>query len=154
LEYDLDNTERLVRVLPELKKPSRKSGQREGYPDYIHQKSWKRIELKCLFVDNPNLALKRPPSKREPSARLREKMKDIEPSRDVLLVAAIRLERIEDQCLPVITDIEPFSMFECIKARDERLEESGKWINNKPYVMGKKGDYEPDTNFGKLKRIP
>ena len=46
-------------------------GERESYPDYIHM-SGKRIELKGLFVDNDELKLKRPPTKREPSARLKE----------------------------------------------------------------------------------
>ena len=32
-------------------------GDREGYPDYIHT-SGKRLELKLLFVDNPNIEMK------------------------------------------------------------------------------------------------
>ncbi|MGA2911468.1 MAG: hypothetical protein ABSE17_02420 [Candidatus Levyibacteriota bacterium] len=45
-------------------------GQRETYPDYLH-KSGKRVELKGLFVDNAELNLKRPPTKREQSARIK-----------------------------------------------------------------------------------
>jgi len=44
-----------------IKKSPGLIGQRESYPDYIHR-SGKRIELKGLFLDNPTLHLKRPPS--------------------------------------------------------------------------------------------
>ncbi|MBY0514948.1 MAG: hypothetical protein K2P78_13665 [Gemmataceae bacterium] len=44
-------------------------GEREGYPDYKHA-SGKRLELKLLYVDNPSLKMKKPPTPREPSARL------------------------------------------------------------------------------------
>ncbi|NCA75645.1 MAG: hypothetical protein EOM90_04870 [Alphaproteobacteria bacterium] len=144
-------------------------GERESYPDYIHV-SGKRIELKGLYVDNPALALKRPPTKREHSARLKENvtMDVIQPEKDVLLIAAVRLEKIGNACSPVIVDIGVFPMVECIKARDERLYASGgKWFNNVPKVISNKGfdklsngfplvdsDYEKDTNFGKLRRIP
>ena len=71
-------------------------------------------------------------------------------------------------CHPVIIDVELFSMIECIKARDSRLVNAGRWLNDKiPQVVkttlrGKfmrgepltDGDHEKDTNFGKLKRIP
>jgi hypothetical protein len=64
--------------------------------------------------------------------------------------------------------MELFPMFDCISARDERLKSSGgKWINGVPSVLSISGisksskgdlldsnDYKPDTNFGKLKRIP
>ncbi len=144
-------------------------GERESYPDYIHV-SGKRIELKGLYVDNPELELKRPPTKREHSARLKENvtMDFIQPENDVLLIAAVRLEKIEHYCSPVIVDIGVFSMVECIRARDSRLYSTGgKWINKIPKVISVKGtikrsngiyladsDYEKDTNFGKLKRIP
>ena len=42
-------------------------GEREGYPDYKHT-SGNRIELKLLYVDNPGLKMKKPPTPREPSA--------------------------------------------------------------------------------------
>ena len=38
-------------------------GDREGYPDYINT-SGKRLELKLLFVDNPNIEMKKPPTPR------------------------------------------------------------------------------------------
>lgn len=145
-------------------------GQRETYPDYVHV-SGKRVELKGLFVDNPELALKRPPTDREPSARLKEnvKMDVIDPANDALLVAAVQLRADETgQCSPYVTDIGVFSMVESVRARDRSLEErGGRWIHGVPKVVKKasmskfkagKGlqdsDFEKDTNFGKLKRIP
>jgi len=91
-------------------------GQRETYPDYVHV-SGRRVELKGLFVDNPLLALKRPPTDREPSARLKENvtMDIIDPANDALLVAAVQLRPDEEgQCSPYITDIGVFSMVECV----------------------------------------
>lgn len=145
-------------------------GQRETYPDYVHV-SGKRVELKGLYVDNPNLKLKRPPTKREPSARLKENvtMDDIVPQDDALLVAAAQLREDEhDQCSPYIIDICVLSMVECVRARDARLAEGGgMWIDGTPKVVKKTSmqkflagqpltnrDFEKDTNFGKLKRIP
>ncbi len=144
-------------------------GERESYPDYIHI-SGKRVELKGLFVDNPELKLKRPPTKREPSARLKENvtMDVIDPENDVLLIAAVQLQEVDHFCSPYIVDLAVLSIFECIKARDKRLADTGgKWIDGLPKVVSKKGadklkqgieltnaDYEKDTNFGKLKRIP
>ncbi len=145
-------------------------GQRETYPDYVHV-SGKRVELKGLFVDNPKLKLKRPPTRREPSARLKENvtMDDIHPKHDALLVAAAQLQPDErDQCSPYIIDIGVFSMVACVRARDARLAEAGgRWIGGVPKVVKKTSmrkfasgkhlsgqDFEKDTNFGKLKRIP
>ncbi len=167
LASDPENAEKLKHI--SLSKGPKKIGERESYPDYIH-KSGKRIELKGLFVDNPDLPLKRPPTAREPSARLKENVtiNDINPSKDALLVAAVRLQEIGKRCYPMIIDIEVLSMIECIRARDQRLvDTSGKWILGVPMVVSKRGqeklrknenlsdaDFEKDTNFGKLKRIP
>jgi hypothetical protein len=145
-------------------------GQRETYPDYIHV-SGKRVELKGLFVDNHELKLKRPPTKREPSARVKENvtMNHIDPRKDGLLVAAAQLQKDEEgKCSPYIIDIGVFSMVECVKARDARLaKDGGRWFGRVPKVVKKTSrrkyragkaltdeDFEKDTNFGKLKRIP
>ena len=144
-------------------------GQRESYPDYVHI-SGKRVELKGLFADNNNLKLKRPPTPREPSARLKENvtLDSIDPQNDVLLIAAVQLKEENGLCSPFIVDIEVLSMVECLRARDNRLYETGgKWIGKLPKVVSilgqkklKEGeslnddDFEKDTNFGKLKRIP
>ncbi len=145
-------------------------GQRESYPDYVHI-SGKRVELKGLYVDNPGLPMKRPPTEREPSARLKENvtMDVIDPANDALLLAAVRLqEDQEGKCSPHIIDIAVFSMVECVRARDERLRQAGgRWFDGIPKVVKKtsmhkwqagqnlgRADFEKDTNFGKLKRIP
>jgi hypothetical protein len=168
LASDRENASKLAGV--GLSKAPGVIGQREAYPDYVHI-SGRRVELKGLFVDNPDLALKRPPTDREPSARLKENvtMDVIDPANDALLVAAVQLRPDErEQCSPYITDIGVFSMVECVRARDKSLAtRGGRWISGVPKVvkkatMGKfkKGkrlqnsDFEMDTNFGKLKRIP
>ncbi len=145
-------------------------GQRERYPDYVHV-SGRRVELKGLFVDNPNLALKRPPTVREPSARIKENitMDIIDPANDALLVAAVQLRSdAEGHCSPYVIDVAVFPMVECVRARDKSLaERGGRWIDGIPKVVKKasetrfrdgkqlhSSDFEKDTNFGKLKRIP
>lgn len=142
---------------------------RESYPDYIHTSGY-RVELKGLFVDNPSLDLKRPSTRREPSARLKENItkENIDPEKDVLMLAAVQLREFDGLCYPVIVDIGIFSMIECTRARDDRLTRlGGRWRDGIPQVVKKASsakhrnglpladsDYEKDTNFGKLKRIP
>ncbi len=157
---------------------------REGYPDYRH-KSGLRVELKLLYIDNPKLKMKRPTTKREPSARLTQKVtvKNVVSATDAMLLVAYQLrayEKDKDSITPTIIDLEVFSMIELVEARDARLEESGgRWFGNyeTPCVPSNKGlrkrsqgkgldtssygrkesegkDFNEDTNFGKLKRIP
>lgn len=144
-------------------------GQREGYPDYLH-KSGYRVELKGLFVDNAALQLKRPPTRREPSARLKENVTvaQIEADKDVLMLAAVQLQEETGVCRPVVIEIGLFPMIECIEARDKRLlAAGGRWHHGLAQVVKKTSmskyrsgspladsDFEKDTNFGKLKRIP
>ena len=168
LATDEENAKRLRGI--GLSKSPGTSGQRESYPDYVHV-SGKRVELKGLFVDNPALPMKRPPTAREPSARLKENvtMNVIHPANDALLLAAAQLKEDESgACSPYIIDIGVFSMVGCVRARDERLAETGgRWINGIPKVVKKtsmakatagnrltSADFEKDTNYGKLKRIP
>jgi len=152
-----------------LSKAPGEIGSRESYPDYIH-KSGFRIELKGLFVDNASLKLKRPPTRREPSARLKENITvaEVRPETDVLMLAAVQLQEVAGLCYPVIIDIGLFPMIACIRARDKRLKKAGgRWHKGIPQVVKKRSlvkyrqkkrlsdsDFEKDTNFGKLKRIP
>ncbi len=152
-----------------LQKAPQEIGNRESYPDYIHTSGY-RVELKGLFVDNPALDLKRPPTRREPSARLKENitLTNVVPDRDVLMLAAVQLQEFAGLCYPVIIDIGLFPMIACIRARDARLLESGgRWKDGIPQVIRNTSqarynageiltdsDYQKDTNFGKLKRIP
>jgi hypothetical protein len=159
-------------------------GEREGYPDYKHT-SGNRIELKLLYVDNPGLKMKKPPTPREPSARLTQKVteKNVKPATDAMLLVAYRMEPRPDNpeaASPTIIDLEVFSMIELVKARDKRMTDGGgRWFGNQetPTVLSKRGkqklkkgvrldtssygrkesegkDFNEDTNFGKLKRIP
>jgi len=188
-------------------------GDREGYPDYRHN-SGKRLELKLLYVDNPALKMKKPPTPREPSARLTQKVtvKNVDPANDAMLPVAYRMEPCRDKAAaatPTIIDLEAttrntarnakipgqkarilscvsgrclevLSMIELVEARDRRMiEASGRWFGNfeTPTIPSEKGrtklrlgvaldissygrkesegkDFNEDTNFGKLKRIP
>ncbi len=167
-----------------LRKHAGVLGEREGYPDYIHV-SGMRVELKLLYVDNPHLTMKRPPTRREPSARLTQKVtvKNVVPETDVLLIIAYQLRPHNYKAkavTPTIVDLDVFSVIELVMARDNRLTNAGgRWFGNyeTPGVLSRIGrekyrnniplsidsygrkesegkDYNEDTNFGKLKRIP
>ena len=159
-------------------------GEREGYPDYQHE-TGARVELKLLYIDNPELEMKRPPTRREPSARLTQKVtvKNVVPSTDTLLLIAYQLKPHDENELavtPTIIDLEVLSVIELVEARDTRLTNAGgRWFGNyeTPCVLSHRGiaklamgtapdtssygrkesegrDFNEDTNFGKLKRIP
>jgi hypothetical protein len=159
-------------------------GEREGYPDYKHE-SGLRVELKLIYIDNPDLKMKRPPTRREPSARLTQKVtvKNVVRSTDAMLLVAYQLRQVddnEDSITPTIVALEVFSMIELVEARDKRLEEAGgRWFGDyeTPCIVSHLGkqkianhipldtssygrkesegkDFNEDTNFGKLKRIP
>jgi hypothetical protein len=159
-------------------------GEREGYPDYFHD-SGIRVELKLLYIDNPQLQMKRPPTKREPSARLTQKVtvKNVVPSTDALLIVGYQLRphaTIHGALTPTIIELDVFSVIELVRARDNRLTgKGGRWFGNyeTPCVLSRVGrakllrgesvstasygrkesegqDYNEDTNFGKLARIP
>ena len=159
-------------------------GEREGYPDYKHTSGF-RLELKLLYIDNAALEMKKPPTPREPSARLTQKVtvKNVDPAMDAMLLIAYQLQTQEAEpgaVSPTIIDLETFSMIELIEARDKRLTDAGgRWFGNyeTPGVLSKVGkakmrraepldttqygrkesegkDFNEDTNFGKLKRIP
>jgi hypothetical protein len=179
----------LIPYLPDLTKVGLSKhagllGEREGYPDYKHDESGCRLELKLLYVDNPDLPTKKPPTPREPSARITQKVtvKNVDPERDAMLLIAYRLEpHIDnpDAVSPTIIDVGVFSMIELVEARDQRLAREGRWFGNyeTPCILSRQGrrkvglgiqldtssygrkesegkDFNEDTNFGKLKRVP
>lgn len=160
-------------------------GEREGYPDFQHKDAGYRIELKGAFRDNANVEMKKPPTPREPSARLTQKVteKNVDADRDALLVLVYELEpRADDPSLlsPTIVNLGLFPVIECVRARDARMTSGGgRWFGDfqTPTILsaiGKKNikagveldllnygrkkdegrDFNEDTNFGKLKRIP
>lgn len=110
-------------------------GEREGYPDYRHE-SGLRLELKLLYKDPVGVEMKSPPTPREASARLTQKVtvKNVQPETDILMVVAYQLrphDNESDIFSPTIVDIGLFPMIDCIRARDDRLERSGgKWFGN------------------------
>ena len=84
-------------------------GDREGYPDFKHDAGY-RVELKGAFRDNPNVPMKRPPTPREPSARLTQKVteKNVEADLDALLLLVYELEPSRDDptlLSPTIVDV-------------------------------------------------
>lgn len=160
-------------------------GDREGYPDYRHPRTGLRVELKLLFVDNPKIKMKKPPTRREPSARLTQKVtiKNVIPATDAMLLIAYQLQLAPDRCdvaAPTIVDLGVFSMIDLVEKRDKRLLLSGgRWFGDyeTPCVLSRIGrekvwagldldigsygrkesegrDFNEDTNFGKLSRIP
>lgn len=172
--------------IPELRLTKHQGilGEREGYPDYKHSSGF-RVELKLLYMDNHDLKMKRPPTAREPSARLTQKVtvKNVQPDKDAMLILAYQLHPQDENptfVSPTVMDYEVFSMIELVEARDKRLLDcEGRWFGNyeTPTIVSKIGrkklenglaldtsvygrkesegkDFNEDTNFGKLKRIP
>lgn len=121
-------------------------GEREGYPDYA-LKSGERLELKLLYVDPLDVEMKKPPTPREPSARITEKVtfKNIEPDKDALLVIAYQLQPLRQNpriYCPTIINLGLFPIAKCILARDIRLiSNGGRWFDNfqTPAVLSKIG---------------
>ena len=121
-------------------------GDREGYPDFEHDSGY-RIELKGAFRDNPNVPMKKPPTPREPSARLTQKVtvKNVDADRDALLLLVYELEPVRDDptlLSPTIVDVGLFPVIECINARDHRmLGGGGRWFGNfeTPTILSKAG---------------
>jgi hypothetical protein len=122
---------------------------REGYPDYLHEPTGSRLELKLLYVDPVDVDMKVVQTRREPSARITQKVtvKNVDPSLDALLVLAYQLKPTAsdpDLFSPTIIDIGCFSMIESVRARDHRLiEAGGKWF----------GDYETPTIVSKAGKL-
>ena len=129
-----------------LRKAAGLLGDREGYPDFEHDAGY-RIELKGAFTDNPNVKMKKPPTPREPSARLTQKVteKNVVPERDALLLLVYQLAPLPDDSTllsPTITGVGVFPAIECVRARDARMTEGGgRWFGNyeTPTILSKAG---------------
>lgn len=134
-------------------------GDREGYPDFQHCSGY-RVELKGAFRDNPLVRMKRPPTPREPSARLTQKVtsKNVIADRDALLVLVYELRSAwNDPSLlsPTIVDLGIFPVIECINARDHRMEAAGgRWFGefDTPTILSRVGSKAlragGELNFG------
>jgi hypothetical protein len=159
-------------------------GDREGYPDFKHSNGL-RLELKMVYLDPTEIPMKLPPTPREPSARLTQKVtvKNVRPDDDLLFLIAYTISRSPvspEFASPTIVKTAIFPAIDCVLARDKRLSDSGgKWFGDfeTPTILSAEGkrkksmglpldesnygrkesegkDYNEDTNFGKLKRIP
>lgn len=109
--------------------------------------------------------------------------KNVLPQKDLMMVVVYRLDPLKNRpelYAPTIIDVGLFPVIECIRARDSRLKErGGLWFGDLtvPVVLSNLGrnkkaageplnyefyghkegegwDFNVDTNFGKLKRIP
>ena len=110
-------------------------------------------------------------------------VRNVIPDRDLMMIVVYRLESLVDDpnlYAPTIIDVGLFAVIDCIHARDLRLTRGGgRWFGNGtvPAVLSNRGktklasgqplnydsyghkesegwDFNRDTNFGKLKRIP
>jgi len=110
-------------------------------------------------------------------------VKNVDPAKDAMLLISYQLQPSADNndaVSPTVIDFRMFSMTELIIARDKRLTDAGgRWFGNyeTPCVISEAGrakvaarkpldtttygrkesegrDFNEDTNFGKLKRIP
>ena len=110
-------------------------------------------------------------------------IKNVDPAKDALLLIAYKMQPRADSpdfASPTVVDLTVLSMVELVEARDTRLKEfGGRWFGDyeTPAILSKLGkekvskgikldtasygrkesegrDFNEDTNFGKLKRIP
>ena len=129
-----------------LKKADGLLGDREGYPDFLHSSGY-RLELKGVFQDNPEIGLESPPTAREPSARLTQKVtvKNVRPDEDGLLLVLYKLDvdpHNEDLISPKIVSVGIFPVYDCILARDKRMTDAGGlWFGDyeTPTILSRKG---------------
>jgi hypothetical protein len=157
---------------------------REGYPDYRHKSGYrlelKLLYTDNPSLPAKKAVTPREPSAR---LTQKVTVKNVDPAKDALLLIAYQLrERTSNPQLvvPTITALEVLIMIELVEMRDQRLVDAGgRWFGNyeTPAVISKAGreklarglpldassygrkesegrDFNEDTNFGKLKRIP
>ncbi len=160
------------------------TGDREGYPDYQHKSGFRLelkllfVNNPALKTKRP--LTPREPSAR---ITQKVSLDDVDAKQDALLVIAYRLEIRDDMpgaVSPKIVDLDVFPMAAVVRARNDNLSRRGGiWfgkdktpavislIGRKKMAEGKeldntsygrksqeRKDYNEDTNFGKLNRIP
>lgn len=159
-------------------------GDREGYPDFEHSSGLRlELKLLYVDPSGgvmKQVATRREASAR---LTQKVTVKNVIPDRDLLMVVAYKLTPTEsepDIYSPTIVDVGLFPVAECVAARDHRLiSAGGMWFGDyeTPAVLSRIGkakiergvpldrevygrkesegrDFNEDTNFGKLKRIP
>jgi hypothetical protein len=182
LELLLPDNELLSRI--GLSKAPGLLGDREGYPDYQHSSGarleLKLLYVNPQVDVMKKIATRREASAR---LTQKVTVKNVQPDNDLLMVVVYRLDALPEEpeiFSPVILDVGLFPVDECVAARDDRLvRRGGRWFGDyeTPAVLSKVGkakvrrgepldtstygrkesegrDFNEDTNFGKLKRIP
>jgi len=157
---------------------------REGYPDFLHESGCRlELKLLYVDPTGVKMKKPSTPREPSARLTQKVTFKNVVASTDALLVVAYQLQAMPSALhlfVPTIIDLGVFSMVECIEARDLRLtSKGGKWFGNyeTPAVLSKSGrrrmalrqplnadgygrkesegyDYNEDTNFGKLARVP
>ena len=159
-------------------------GEREGYPDYRHSSGKRlELKLLYRDPEGVEMKTPPTAREASARLTRKVTVKNVDPKTDVLMVLAYELRPIPlkpELYSPTIVDIGLFPMIDCILARDDRLmRRAGKWFGDyeTPCVPSKIGrrklklggvldeagygrkesegrDFNEDTNFGKLKRVP
>jgi hypothetical protein len=157
---------------------------REGYPDYLHSSGLRvELKLLYVDPVGVKMKRASTPRESSARLTQKVTVKNVDRKKDVLLVVAYQLKPDKTNpklYVPTIVDFIALPVAECIDARDERLRaKGGKWFGNYevPAVLSKAGkmkrkkklpindeaygrkesegfDYNEDTNFGKMARIP
>jgi hypothetical protein len=157
---------------------------REGYPDYRHASGRRlELKLLYVDPEGLDMKKPSTPREPSARLTQKVTVKNVDPKLDVLLVIAYQLRPNREEpnlVSPTIIDMGLFPMIECIEARDARLEAGGgRWFGDyeTPVILSQVGkaklragvavdiagygrkksegrDFNEDTNFGKLARIP
>ena len=159
-------------------------GEREGYPDYRHRSGLRlELKLLYKDPEGVEMKAPPTPREASARLTRKVTLNNVNPKTDVLMVLTYQLRPLSEDAelySPTIDDIGLFPMIDCILARDDRLARGGgKWFGDyeTPCVPSKIGrakmkrgealddssygrkesegkDFNEDTNFGKLKRVP
>ena len=159
-------------------------GEREGYPDYRHESGLRlELKLLYKDPEGVAMKAAPTPREPSARLTQKVTVKNVDPAKDVLMVVAYQLQECDhtaDFYSPTIRDVGLFPMIDCILARDDRLKRGGgMWFGDyeTPCIPSRIGmrklqrgetldhsaygrkesegrDFNEDTNFGKLKRVP
>ena len=159
-------------------------GDREGYPDFEHSSGYRlELKGVFSDNHDINLKKPSTPRESSARLTQKVTVKNVNEDADGLLLLAYQLQPSQSDpelLTPVITDLEIIPVIDCINARDHRLtSKGGLWFGDyeTPAIISKIGkekikngetlnietygrkesegyDFNEDTNFGKLKRIP
>ncbi|GAA3747213.1 hypothetical protein GCM10022270_01230 [Terriglobus aquaticus] len=157
---------------------------REAYPDYQHDSGMRvELKLLYVNPKDVEMKVPSTPREPSARLSQKVTVKNVQADKDVLLVVAYQLQpdKVDgDLFVPTIIDFSVLPVQACIEARDQRLTDAGgRWFGDyqTPAILSRRGkakvraeqptnkeaygrkesegrDYNEDTNFGKLARIP